>query len=314
MRKTTALLSASTLGVVAVAAGAAVPASADIITEPRCDVFGDHLTTMPDLSDPDVDWFMACVPQYGVGKAEFTLDGPDVGFPDGFDLLTADSVSSPDASGLAAYYGDADFDAWVIPFQVEDPDAASLRVIGTVFAPVTSVGRLDETPPAVAEACEVDAAATVHVFVSYYAPVTTTFSVVGSDGVTYSAPVTLTPDPTYYVVEETDDPADPALCVTDSSATFKDSGSGIGLGQIGMIMVPPYVWFAALEESPDAESLFGLLPDLGTFAFAAPAPQVQPQLAATGAENVLPLAIGAGVLGVLGTVLFVVARRRRTEG
>lgn len=322
MRKTTALLSASTLGVVAVAAGVAAPASADIITDPRCETFGDHLSG--DVTDVEADWYMTCVPQYGLGKAEFTLDAPDSGFPEDFDVTTATRINSPDASGVAPYYedffGDAEepLDSWVTPETVDldSSTETSLRVAATLVAPVSSVGRLDETPDAVGAACELDAfpeGSVSTTFVSNFSSVTTTLSFVGADGVTYSAPITATPDPTYYVfttVFGEDESTDTIVCITDTHQTVSGStDGGPDLTFVGLITVPPYVWFENFDGDFDA------LPNLGSFRFAAPAaPQPTPELAATGAENVVPLSIAAGVLGGLGALLFAFSRRRRTQG
>jgi hypothetical protein len=314
LRKTTALLSATTLGVAAAAAGAVAPASADIITDPRCETFADHLDSTS--LDPDADWYMECVPQYGLGKVEFTLDAPDSGFPEDFDITTADHTSSPDASGLAPYYedlGPSGVDAWIVPAEVEDDSTpTSLHVGAALFAPVTSVGRLDEMPEAVAAACEIDDETPALTFVSNYAPVTTTFSFVGDDGVTYSAPVTATPDPTYYVFIGEESEGDPQICITDSTQTYRGDGSvSFEEAVIGLFTVPPFVWFADLDlQDPD---LFYDLPSLGSFAFAAPAPdpEPEPELAATGAEGTAPLGIAAGALALLGTALTVFAARRR---
>lgn len=327
MRKTTALLSASTLGVVAAAAGVAAPASADIITEPRCETFAEH-TDMPAF-DPEADWYMTCVPQYGLGKAEFTLNAPDSGFPEDFDVVEVDRTDSPDASGLAEYFGpltgpedpedpEANSVSWVTPALI-DEDAStdsSLRVGATVIAPVTSVGRLDETPAAVATACELDGETPVVTFVSTYGAVTTTFSFVGTDGLTYSSPITLTPDPTYYVFSDPDEVGPGSICISDSQQTYLgDAESMDSAALFGLFMVPPFVWFADLEETADP---FSNLPNLGNFTFAAPAapaePVPAPQLADSGAEHVVPLGLAAGVLGGLGALLFAFSRRRRTEG
>ncbi len=324
MRKTTALLSASTLGVVAVAAGAVAPASADIITEPKCETFEDHLSD--DLMAVDTDWYMECVPQYGLGKAEFTLEAPDSGLPDDFDLLTASRTNSPDASGIAPYYedffGDTDepLDAWINPIEVEESDPGVLRVGAMLVAPVSSVGRLDEAPAAVGAACELESypeGTESITFVSNFAPVTTTFSFVGADGVTYEAPVTATPDPTYYVfIEPSDaDPeaTEPIVCITDTHQTAStESEEGPSVAFVGLLTVPPYVWFEEIVEGSDE------LPGLGSFRFAAvddgsAEPQPEPELAATGSENAVPLAIAAGVLGGLGALLFAFSRRRRPQ-
>lgn len=323
MRKTTALLSASTLGIVAVAAGAAAPASADIITGPRCETFDDHLAL--GSADPSADWYMECVPQYGIGKAEFTLEAPDSGFPEGFDPEALTRTNSPDASGVAPYYdgffGDeaTPLDSWIMPLEVDEATATdtSVEVGATLVAPVVSVGRLEAVPALVAAECELETApegAESVAFVSTFAPVTTTFSFVGADGVTYSAPVTATPDPTYYVFTSftEGETTESVVCITDTHQTVVgDPDGGFDVEFVGLITVPPYVWFEGIEgELAD-------LPNLGVIPFAAPAavtPAAAPTLADSGAENVVPLGIAAGVLGGLGALLFAFSRRRRTEG
>jgi LPXTG-motif cell wall-anchored protein len=306
--------------------GAAAPASADIITEPRCDTFNDHVSfAEPDL---DGDWYMECVPQYGLGKAEFTLEAPDAGFPAGFDPLTADRVDTPDSSGLTPYFGDVVSDPedpdeaivpnWVTPVAVDDASTPESQVLqALVFAPVASVGSLDVTPDEVLAACSVGDSTPYITFVSTYSPVTTTFSFTDG-GVTYSAPVTITPDPTYYLFSG--DPLDEdgsSICVTDSRQTASGSLTGpiTSVAIVGLFTVPPFVWFEGLDsQEPDAE--LDNLPDLGTFAFAAPAVDDEgdptPELAATGAETA-PFGIAAGILAGAGALLFAFSRRRRQK-
>ncbi|TPX00861.1 hypothetical protein FJ656_30585, partial [Schumannella luteola] len=122
MRKTTALLSAGTIGVVAVGAGAAAPAAA--VVDTPCETFADHES----IGDPSDNWYMECIPQYGLGKVEFTLDAPDSGFPDGFDPLTATRSNSPDSSGVNPYFQGTgsffggsfdDVDSWIQPLAVD---------------------------------------------------------------------------------------------------------------------------------------------------------------------------------------------------
>jgi LPXTG-motif cell wall-anchored protein len=306
--------------------GAAAPASADIITEPRCDTFNDHVSfAEPDL---DGDWYMECVPQYGLGKAEFTLEAPDAGFPAGFDPLTADRVDTPDSSGLTPYFGDVVSDPedpdeaivpnWVTPVAVDDASTPESQVLqALVFAPVASVGSLDVTPDEVLAACSVGDSTPYITFVSTYSPVTTTFSFTDG-GVTYSAPVTITPDPTYYLfigdpLDEEEDGS--TICVTDSRQTASGSFDSLSVAIIGLFTVPPFVWFEGLDsQEPDAG--FDNLPDLGTFAFAAPAVEEEedptPELAATGTETA-PLGVGAGFLTGAGALLFAFSRRRRQK-
>jgi len=323
MRKTTALLSASTLGVVA-AVGAAMPASADaVVTGPLCDTIEDQID-MLGTSGPDVDadWYMPCVPQFGFGKAQITLEAPDAGFPAGFDLLTADAVSSPDIDGLEEYFAavGSPFDPesgfhWITPLDVDTTTPEQLDVVAGVFAPVASVGRLDTAPPAVFEACELDEVTPYVTFVSTYEPITTTFSY-ELDGVTYSAPVALTPDPTYYVFAgDLESEGDGMICVTDSYQTVATStvDSFDSTVLLGLFSVPPYVWFESIEDiDEDAPETFQNLPEVGTFAFAAVEPEEEPdpELAATGATDAAPLAAGAGALAVLGALLIGFTRRR----
>jgi len=319
VRKSTALLSASTVGAMTVI-GAAAPAAADIITEPRCTTFNDHI----DMATGDLsgDWYMECVPQYGLGKAEFTLEAPDSGFPDGFDPLTADHTDSPDASGLAPYFDSfspADgVSGWVMPAVVDEDrsTANSLVIQSVVFAPVASVGSLDEAPAEVLGACGIEDGVLYEAFVSTYSPVTTTFTFL-DEGVTYSAPVALAPDPTYYLFVDDGSGDGPQVCITDTRQTAFGStdGSTLDVTLVGLVTVPPFVWFEGLDLE-DPETALDNLPNLGVFAFSGLAPddggEPDPELAATGAQTGA-LSIVAGALGGAGALLFAFARWRRRK-
>jgi len=119
----------------------AMPAAAEPL--PACDAFGAG----NGLAFLNV---AGCVPQYGLGKAEFTVEGVGTDIPAGFDLTTATvtGTTGPDADALTAYYGDLSGSENVGPAvfagaftYFTGPDAVTATTQGYrawVAAPVTS--------------------------------------------------------------------------------------------------------------------------------------------------------------------------------
>lgn len=97
MKKTLAAASAISLGTVGAVAGIAAPANA-VVTTPCVDV-EDHV---PSASGAyDTNWYMDCVPQYGMGKVEFEITS-DTPLPAGFDLSNPDVTSAVSEQTAAA--------------------------------------------------------------------------------------------------------------------------------------------------------------------------------------------------------------------
>jgi LPXTG-motif cell wall-anchored protein len=103
MKKTVAAGSAVAIGVMGAAMPlAAVPAQA--ASAPTCDTLSDI-----SWSDSMDNWFQSCVPQYGLGKIEFTISS-DTDFPADFKDLTDPSVTvttTADIADMNAYFDES---------------------------------------------------------------------------------------------------------------------------------------------------------------------------------------------------------------
>ena len=103
MKKTVAAGSAVAIGVM----GAAMPlmaVPAQAASAPTCDTLSD--LTWSDSMD---NWFQSCVPQFGLGKVEFTISS-DTDFPADFKDLTDPSVTvttTADVADMNAYYDES---------------------------------------------------------------------------------------------------------------------------------------------------------------------------------------------------------------
>lgn len=103
MKKAVATGSAVAIGVMGAAMPlVAVPAQA--ASAPTCDTFSDL-----SWSDSMENWFQSCVPQYGLGKVEFTISS-ETDFPADFKDLTDASVTvttTADVADINLYYDDS---------------------------------------------------------------------------------------------------------------------------------------------------------------------------------------------------------------
>ena len=101
MKKTLAVVGASVLGVAGVVASP-MPAQAAPVTD-ACSTSSDHGVTNGTLAD---NWYMDCVPQYGLGKVDFNLTA-DEPLPADLLPLEASGVTSSATTGAAAstYFG-----------------------------------------------------------------------------------------------------------------------------------------------------------------------------------------------------------------
>ena len=120
MKKSLAFAGATILGVVGVAAGAG-PAQADVTTTPtssnKCATIDD--AQLGAATTGSSNFYMDCIPQYGLGKAEFTITSKSKthktrAFPTGFSLTDSATkiTSSVDHTKLAAYTGDVAYGAF----------------------------------------------------------------------------------------------------------------------------------------------------------------------------------------------------------
>ena len=321
MKKTSAVVAVTTLGVASVAAGAAAPALADPVTTPCADV-SEHV-----LADPLPDnWYMPCVPQYGIGKAEFTIES-STAFPDGFLDLDDDGVTKTSAVDPAVIGAYLQTDS--LPMI-----SAGTRISATpttqtysaqLVAPITGVDVVDplDLDPAIAAECD-PTGWTTPIYRATYGEVSTTFSQ-NIDGVAWDFTVHGTPPPSYFflqfdplaavgfpVLPWAVPPVAPnsPFCVTDGEHTLAGSADDGGVIDVQDIMsieagfVPPFAMLIPVDFiDPDADVP---LPDLGTFALT----PADPQLAATGIDAA-PYLISAGALGGLGILFAVLGYRRR---
>jgi hypothetical protein len=319
VKKTSAAIAVTTIGVVSVAAGAAAPAAADPVTTPCADL-SEHV-----LADPLPDnWYMPCVPQYGIGKAEFTIEST-TDFPAEFIALDEPGVtttSAVDETVIGAY-----LNGGPLPMiQPEDLDTASQTPTSQTYAalivaPVTGVDVVApiDLPADVATQCNLPGW-TTPIYRASYGPASTTFSQT-IDGVPWNFTVTGNPPPTYFFLQfdptaVTGFPIDvpPVLggsdfCVTDGTHTIAGIADSTGIdsqviASVYAGFVPPFSMLIPVDLlDPDLDIP---LPDLGTFALTA----ADPQLASTGLDAT-PYLAAAGALGGVGVLLAFLGYRRR---
>lgn len=352
VKKALAALGATVLGLGTAATGAALPAAAapaplPPATEPCTDI-NDQLDSTGSWAS---NWFQDCVPQYGVGKAEFTIvpdeDNPTEEFPEGFVDLTEGEdggitrTSTADLEALAEYFSTVDADEVgltpIVPVAVDGDSATSRTYLATVFAPVATIGNAgpeDEVPAEVLAACgfaETDYAG----WVATYEPIDTTFTQT-VDEAEWTYEITGEPKPSYFMISEDGE----TLCITDGTYTLLTSEStdisGYFFYLFGLVTVypPNAVDFVPTDgQIPDLSSLaetfaslkFAADPldpiqTLGTFSRSGitppppPPPVPGPALAPTGADAadlVIPAAIAGGVLLVGGALVVIAVVRRR---
>lgn len=327
MKKPLAALGASVLGLGTVAA---TPAAAEP-PRPECTTIDEQLA-VGELTNGV--WYHDCVPQYGLGKVEFTIvpdgDDPAVEFPEAFERLdlaedpgTGITMSTTlDSAAIAAYWEEPEgsFIPPIAPVRVVTSTENSQTYTASVIAPIATAGPASEetTPAGVAESCAV--ADWTRAWVATYDPIDTTFRQV-VDGAEWSFTIAAQSDPTYVFIDVDAE----TVCLTDGETTsvFSIAGAQTALGRIAPFRSPlesgsPVSTEAILEL--DAEAIVPA--ELGTSGYfdigvferdAAPTPQ----LAATGSDASTTLIAGsaAGAAAVLGgavlAALGLVGRRRR---
>lgn len=318
MKKTLALVGVGALGLAAGGAGA-LPAMADA-TEPCVDL-SDHSVTAD--AGPS-NWYMDCVPQYGLGKAEFTivpnLDDPAEEFPAGFadlrDIPPVEYSTTMDLDAINEYFGGfpSVFPAPIAPVELFDSTPVSQTWGALVLAPVTGVEAATplNVPDDVADLCGLDGTPYGGGWVATFGAVDTTYSQV-VDGEEWTYEVSGTPLPVFYFGTIIDDGG--TMSISDSDPWCVSDGFGAITDATG---APVDILFGLVYHGlpADLEEEAFDLPSYGTFGrFEASAPAAVPTLAATGAE-VDPLApmIAGGFLALLGTAFVGLAglvRRRK---
>ena len=206
MKKTLAAVGASVLGLAGALGAAAAPASAVL---PSCVDATDHVVN-PAVSASD-DWYMTCIPQYGMGKAEFSITTPASDpFPSGFSLDDGHQtvVSTPSTAQTQQYFtplyavSHSDTPVFTGPFLNLAEDASSTATEqsygnDTTMAaayPVVSVGKSTAALPAACTPASDPTATYEGEYLVTYAPVTAKFSeTVGN--IVRAVTVTFTPAP-----------------------------------------------------------------------------------------------------------------------
>ncbi len=315
--------------------GGALSASADPTTEPRCTEAVYHAGN----DDPLPDWYTWCVPVYGAGHVQFTLTVPEGVLPADFDVIAMERDDDADAAHIEVYWPEVitGEGSWVNPYELhESSTPTSLEVRGAVLAPVAYVDAVADAdlPEGVRASCHMShwLDAEWARYRAVFTPVETTFRLVGSDGVTYEAAVTVAPRTLYALV------GDHAICLsdgvvaalyhsdTDQAAPDSITGTTLMLVMQMLPITPSFAemdpWIRAYLADPDRapfDEFERTVPSthLGTFAFvdptASPGDADPPAevLAATGAHGAESAGIAALLLGAVGVALL--ARRSRAK-
>jgi hypothetical protein len=202
LKKTIAAVSAAFIGMVGAVATGSSAQAADTVTVPgagnECTTSSQH--TLSATADGTQAWYMDCVPQYGMGKAEFTItsenaDHPTRTFPAGFTLndpATTTVTTTDNEPAIAAYFAPTTFTGAFAHFAANstaDP-AHTEAYQGYVALPVLSVVHTDISKlPA---ACTSAAQTYTGVYAVNFKPATTTFTKT-INGTVWKYTVTATP-------------------------------------------------------------------------------------------------------------------------
>lgn len=346
MKKTLAALGASVLGLGVVAVPATTAAAAPPI-EP-CENVLDQLESVGDFNEV---WLGDCVPQYGLGKAEFTIvadeDNPTAQLPEGFTDLNDAFISedSPvvasttlDTAAIEAYFFDTEAQG-VMPITaiaLDDETPESQTYIAFTVVPVASTGMATEenTPADVVSACEVswpgpeeDLSDSIGWFATFH-PVDTTYTqTVG--GTEWIYEITAQSNPSYFFFTYDEVESEEYVCVTDGESTIREPLDSItGIEELllflgAMPFISPGVCFCEIPTSLEQaiaevklgeDSSFAAIGESGLYdlgIFGPTAPK--PQLASTGADagSLLVPALIAGGVVIVGGTLITLAVVRR---
>jgi len=317
LKKTFAALGAAALGLVPVAA-AAPALAADTTVD--CADMDAQVNATGNLTD---NWYQDCVPQYGIGKAEFSIvadeSDPTAEFPADFVDLSDNGnpaitvTTTGDTAALNDYFGTTIGGVVQYPITPVDAglsDPTTQTYVAAVAAPVTSIGLATgaNTPADVVTACSVDTAAYTGAWVATFGAVDTTFSQT-IDGKNWQYTIVASPAPTYFfIVEGTDGPS--TWCVSDGQHTFIPGSGGIPDDAIVQLFA------LVINSVPSFEDVDGPgLYNLGDFARTV-APIQPAVLAETGLDSsglILPAAIAGGVVLIGGGLIAAAVVRRRRD-
>jgi hypothetical protein len=325
MKKTVAAIGASVLGLSGAVVAASAPASA---VEPECTNVSQHVVSAS--ADGSQNWYMDCVPQYGMGKAEFTITttSPDT-FPSGYSLTDGHQTvtSNVDSAAADTYLGLDSASTDGAFYRLDDlSDSTTSQTYGSAsdtqegIFPVQSVGKLTTPLPA---GCfpDTEAPETYEgAYVVTFKPTTTTFTET-VNGQTYTATVKATPAPLELGLNFSEGALDSSapLCAVDGSSVAQGDDSEDGAwGTISMDEATLGSGIATFTLDPALSDVS----DLGSFAVTVGDPTVttpptstttttsEPSLAFTGVDPV-PAGVLGGSLLAAGLAFFVYGRVRR---
>jgi hypothetical protein len=326
MKKTVAAIGASVLGLSGAVVAASAPASA---AEPACTNVSQH--TVSATADGSQDWYMDCIPQYGLGKAEFTITttSPD-GFPGGYDLSDGHQTvtSNVDTAAAAAYFGQnpATAAGGFLNLGAASPATSTSETYGggdssqhAIF-PIASVGKLATALPASCFPNTETPETYEGIYVVKFKPTTTTFTeTIG--GKTVTATVTATAAPLELGLNFVGGALDSTapLCAASGGVVLEaDNAEATGWSTLEMDEATLNSFMTqSLDPSADGSTV-----DLGTFAATVGDPTVttpptstttttsEPSLAFTGVDPV-PAGVTGGSLLAAGLAFFVYGRVRR---
>jgi hypothetical protein len=343
VKKTIAALSASVLGIGGAVAAAAAPALA---VAPKCTESLQHEVN-PSVSPTD-SWYMECIPQYGMGKAEFTITTDSTHrFPAGYSLDDGHQsvTSSPTAAQVKAYFqAEASEEslaatytgAFVNLTEASTDSTTTSQVYGiddstpfgaTVAYPIESVGLATGELPA--DCTPSGSGATYEGEYKVVFGTTTTHFTQVIDSVAHSVTVAYTPPPLYLGLNFDSSSAfgfdeSKPLCassgaLTNFAADYDPSGPDDGFDWASIALnattLPPTLETLSPADGPitdlsDADSFFAAtVTNFGSFATTS-----TPVLATTGTDPRPAGTLGAGLLsvGILAMIVGVVRRRRRS--
>lgn len=306
MKTSAALATTSIMGLGLATLGAMPAQAADVTT--LCDDVYDHEPGGTTVSD---NWYMECVPQYGLGKVEFTVDS-EVDFPAGFASLDDPSVTSvsTNTGPEASEYMNSTFPvAGFTELEETDPQPRQRSYQGLMMFAISGVSAMDvsELPD------DCGAGPYAYAFRVDYLPATVTFTQT-IDGVVWTVVVTYTPSPLYLGLNfADDDPIDfdwgAVQCASSDTGTLvgqpDDFSQDIVLGAHASYLEFSSV-LGSLSPFPTADPDDDPIGVLGSFAATTP----QPELAETGVESG-GLGLAGGLSILVGSMLAFFWRRRR---